>query len=159
RVLSSMSAERRRLRTVTQTQRSPVQEIVTLSADSAADGWQRVAEQLQSRKGAARLRLRLTRAGFRHPAAPVIYTLLEWLAPLAAGALPLLYLQGQFAWIVAAGAAVCAYFVPGMVVDQRLAKRRRQIENGLPDALDLLVVCIEAGSGLDQAIVKVSDEL
>ena len=38
-------------------------------------------------------------------------------------------------------------------------KRRREIENGLPDALDLLVVCIEAGSGLDQAIVKVSDEL
>ena len=33
------------------------------------------------------------------------------------------------------------------------------IENGLADALDLLVVCIEAGSGLDQAIVKTSDEL
>ena len=40
-----------------------------------------------------------------------------------------------------------------------MAKRRREIENGLPDALDLLVVCIEAGSGLDQAIVKSSEEL
>jgi tight adherence protein C len=46
-----------------------------------------------------------------------------------------------------------------MVVDRALANRRRAIENGLADALDLLVVCIEAGSGLDQAIVKTSDEL
>jgi tight adherence protein C len=51
------------------------------------------------------------------------------------------------------------FFAPGFVVEQRLARRRREIENGLPDALDLLVVCIEAGCGLDQAIVKTSDEL
>ena len=39
------------------------------------------------------------------------------------------------------------------------AQRQKQIENGLPDALDLMIVCLEAGSGLDQAIVKTSDEL
>ena len=49
--------------------------------------------------------------------------------------------------------------MPGLVVERFASKRRREIENGLPDALDLLVVCIEAGSGLDQAIVKASDEL
>ena len=45
------------------------------------------------------------------------------------------------------------------VVARRIRLRKKQIQNGLPDALDLLVVCIEAGCGLDQAIVKTSDEL
>ena len=37
--------------------------------------------------------------------------------------------------------------------------QKRRIENGLPDALDLMIVCVEAGSGLDQAILKTSEEL
>jgi tight adherence protein C len=39
------------------------------------------------------------------------------------------------------------------------SKRQKEIQNGLPDLLDLLIVCLEAGSALDQAIVKSSDEL
>src|SRR5262249_10236685 len=62
-------------------------------------------------------------------------------------------------WLFAIIAGVVGYMVPGLVVERAAAKRRRAIENGLPDALDLLVVCIEAGSGLDQAIVPVRDEL
>ena len=57
--------------------------------------------------------------------------------------------------------AVCAvgYVLPGMVL-ARLAKRRQhRIRLGLPDALDLLVVSVEAGSGLDQALQRVADEL
>ena len=41
----------------------------------------------------------------------------------------------------------------------RRAQRQKQIQNGLPDALDLLIVCVEAGAGLDAAIVKASEEL
>jgi tight adherence protein C len=41
----------------------------------------------------------------------------------------------------------------------RIKKRKKQIENGLADTLDLLVLCLEAGSSLDQAIVKAGDEL
>ena len=51
------------------------------------------------------------------------------------------------------------FFLPSVWLERRLAGARRDIENGLPDALDLLVVCIEAGSGIDQAIVKTGDEL
>lgn len=160
RVLGSMSTGRRRLRTVTRSEhRLPVPEILPLSSEPKADGWQHVATLLQSPKAVNRLRIRLTRAGFRHPAAPVVYTLIEWLAPLLAAGLLLIYLSSQYKWFAAAFLALVTYFVPGMIVDQRLEKRRKQIENGLPDALDLIVVCIEAGSGLDQAIVKTSDEL
>ena len=49
--------------------------------------------------------------------------------------------------------------LPGFWLGRKTALRQKQIRNGLPDALDLMIVCIEAGSGIDQAIVKTSDEL
>jgi tight adherence protein C len=51
------------------------------------------------------------------------------------------------------------YLLPSFWLSQKTAKRQKQISNGLPDALDLMVVCVEAGSGIDQAIMKTSDEL
>ena len=49
--------------------------------------------------------------------------------------------------------------IPGLVLLRMIALRQKQIRNGLPDAVDLLIVCIEAGSSLDQAVVKASEEL
>jgi tight adherence protein C len=60
---------------------------------------------------------------------------------------------------LALGASALAYLLAGMAVG-RLAKRRQhRIRLGLPDALDLLVVSVEAGLGLDQAIQRVAEEL
>ena len=106
-----------------------------------------------------RLRLRLTRAGFTRPSAPIVYAALEALTPIIAALVPLVLLGLRRGWMIAAAAGLLAFFLPGLIVEHYASKRRREIENGLPDALDLLVVCIEAGSGLDQAIVKASDEL
>jgi tight adherence protein C len=161
-LVSLTSAERKRLRKVTTTPDVLVlPEILSLSNDAPADGWQTAAQLLgHSRKEIGRLRTRLMRAGFSHPGAPLLYTFLERIGPIVAGVLPLVLLPpGPKTWLAAAAAAVLMFFAPGFVVEQRLARRRREIENGLPDALDLLVVCIEAGCGLDQAIVKTSDEL
>src|SRR5262249_51930209 len=55
--------------------------------------------------------------------------------------------------------AVGAYLVPGFWVDRKIELRKKEIRNGLPDALDLLTVSGEAGSGLDQAILKTTDGL
>jgi tight adherence protein C len=49
--------------------------------------------------------------------------------------------------------------LPGFYIDLRVAGRRKQVRNGLPDVLDLLIVCLEAGSSLDQAVVKATEEL
>jgi tight adherence protein C len=56
-------------------------------------------------------------------------------------------------------AGAVGYLLPGLYVDYKVGERRKAIRNGLPDVLDLLIVCLEAGSSLDQAIVKASEEL
>jgi tight adherence protein C len=63
----------------------------------------------------------------------------------------------KFAAVLAAGAA--GFFGPNEYVRRLASKRQHEIARGLPNALDLLVVCVESGLGLDQAILQVSKEL
>jgi len=56
-------------------------------------------------------------------------------------------------------AAALGYVLPGIMLARMAKRRQHKIRLGLPDALDLLVVSVEAGLGLDQAIQRVSDEL
>src|SRR5690606_34074507 len=73
--------------------------------------------------------------------------------------LPLLLLAPPLAWVLALLGALVGWQLPSFVLDYLVAQRQRQIRNGLPDALDLLIVCLEAGSAMDQSIIKVSEEL
>jgi tight adherence protein C len=105
------------------------------------------------------LRRRLVRAGYHGLGAAVTFSLAELLMPVVIG-LPLALLipmpNGIFIGLI--GAAV-GFLLPSLVLEKLIEKRRKLITNGLPDVLDLLIVCLEAGSSLDQAIVKASDEL
>lgn len=56
-------------------------------------------------------------------------------------------------------AALAAYYLPHLWLERQVERRRTELRNGLPDAIDLLIVCIEAGSGIDQALLRVSEEL
>jgi len=107
----------------------------------------------------SKLRLRLVSAGFRGTEALIIFLGIRVATALAAFVLfmtPILVRPNLMEGLVACG---FAYVIPGMVL-ARLAKRRQhRIRLGLPDALDLLVVSVEAGLGLDQAIQRVGAEL
>lgn len=61
--------------------------------------------------------------------------------------------------IYAISASAAGLLIPSMVLDRILEKRLKKLRNGFPDALDMLVVCVEAGLGLSQAIQRVADEL
>ncbi len=54
---------------------------------------------------------------------------------------------------------VIGYFVPKYWITRRVAERQEAITNGFPDTLDLMLVCVEAGQSLDQAIVRVAGEM
>jgi tight adherence protein C len=61
------------------------------------------------------------------------------------------------AWAVAL--AALGFFLPNAWLERRVRARKKSIERGLPDALDLMVTCVEAGLGLDAAIQRVSSEI
>jgi tight adherence protein C len=113
----------------------------------------------QSTKELGPLRLRLVQAGYRRPEALTIFFGIRVLAALGLFALfasPILVRPNI---LFALGGLGIGYVLPGMVL-ARLAKRRaHRIRLALPDALDLLVVSVEAGLGLDQAISRVAAEL
>jgi tight adherence protein C len=106
----------------------------------------------------ARLQRRLESAGWRDPEAVSYYALAEIVSPVICGLVPLA-LFGLEGWLVALVAAVLGYLLPDLVLTRATHRYQKAIQNGLPDALDLIVVCVEAGSSLDQAIVRASEEL
>jgi tight adherence protein C len=105
------------------------------------------------------LRLRLVQAGYRRPEAITIFFGVRVLFALMLFALlasPILFHPNIF---MALGGVGLGYILPGMIL-ARLAKRRqKKIRLSLADALDLLVVSVEAGLGLDQAMTRVGAEL
>lgn len=106
-----------------------------------------------------RLRRRLTRAGYPHVSAAVYYALAELLLAAAAAVAAIVFVGGPTKWVLAVAGAVIGYMLPGLALAHLVSARQKAIRNGLPDVLDLLTVCVEAGSALDSAIVKASEEL
>jgi tight adherence protein C len=112
-----------------------------------------------STKEMSRIRRRLVRAGFPSPSAPVIYAASEVVLPAIAGLTAFAIFGPSRGILVGSLVAIAAYLVPGLVVGRVITRRQQQIRNGLPDALDLVIVCVEAGLSLDQAVLKASEEL
>lgn len=112
------------------------------------------------------LRLRLRRAGFTHPSAARIYVLLR--ALLAAGASSaFLVVAAALDWQmplresvpIGIGLGVLGLVLPSLGLSRRIERRSRNIADGFPDALDMMVVCVEAGVGLDAALTRVGAQI
>ena len=118
----------------------------------------------QSPKDSTTMQKRLYRAGYRSPGAlktlyglkVALAVLLPILASVAVASFPAV---ADYRMMILASAAALGLFGPNEWV--RMASRRRQkkIRRALPNALDLLVVCVESGLGLDQAIMQCAKEL
>jgi tight adherence protein C len=131
-----------------------------LLVDVPSPGQQRLTAYVpKSPKEMGRLRARLATAGY-HGFTPVFIYIVAELAGAALGFALVFFVVGmRSGWLYGIGGAVVGYMVPTLVVARRIAQRKKQIQNGLPDALDLLIVSLEAGLALDQAILKCSEEL
>jgi tight adherence protein C len=113
----------------------------------------------RSKKEAGKIQSRLVTAGYRRREAIAIFFGIR----VGMGVVMFVLFSLPVVMKPNVGFALCAaglgYLLPGIVLARVAKRRQHRIRLGLPDALDLLVVSVEAGLGLDQAIQRVSDEL
>lgn len=114
----------------------------------------------------SRLQLRLAQAGWAEPySARIFFGTKAALALLlaAAAALALVITRAasplalQMSWVL--GAALAGYLAPNLVLALRVTRRQRELFEAFPDAIDLMIVCLEAGMGLDAAVQRASREV
>lgn len=120
---------------------------------------------LADTKGDA-LREQLKAAGFPSPIAPRLYTLLRLGLVIV---LPTLYVLSSLSsgteisflrlYLVGSLCAIIGLYVPALFVRARADRRRQAITNGFPDCLDLMLICVEAGLGLEAALDRVAREM
>jgi tight adherence protein C len=110
------------------------------------------------------VRLFLVQAGFVGPAAVPLYWGTRLLLMAGFGALglllaPLIARSLLVTVFLVAWTAALGWILPPFIVRSRVKSRQKTVIRALPDALDLLVVCVEAGLALNQALVRVSEEI
>jgi tight adherence protein C len=144
----------------------------SLRTDRIESAWLKLVNSIESRglslvdtKDAA-LRQRLIAAGYPEPHAPRVYTLIRLIMVFS---LPLLALS--FFWLTASSpsmmklyftlviAAVMGLYLPSLFIRARADRRQQALVNAFPDALDLMLVCVEAGLGLEAAFSRVGMEM
>lgn len=144
----------------------------SLRAERVESAWLKLVNSIEQRGLSlvdtkdASLRRKLIAAGFSAPHAPRVYTLLRLVLVIG---LPLLALFAF--WITASSpsmmklyftlviAAALGLYVPSLVVRAKADRRQQALTNAFPDALDLMLVCVEAGLGLEAAFARVGMEM
>jgi tight adherence protein C len=116
-----------------------------------------VMRSLMTPKPDAALVRRLMLAGYRKPAHADIFVGARLALPAILGFLVVMLSSGNLLFFFLT--IVLAFFLPDFWLTRAVNKRREKIRLSLPDALDLLSICMEAGLGLDQGIVRVGQEL
>jgi tight adherence protein C len=129
--------------------------VANIALERSTEGWE----------GSA-IRIAFINAGWRQPSAPTIFfgikTVLALSFPLIALTLSgegLLASGVSRILVVLVSASAVGYYLPNLFLRYKIANRQREIFESFPDALDLLIICVESGLGLDQAIGKVAVEI
>ena len=144
----------------------------SLRSDRIESAWLKLVDSIE-RKGLslvdtkdAALRQKLIAAGYAAPYAPRVYTLIRLVLVIA---LPILVLT--FFWVTGSSpsmiklyfslviAAAMGLYVPNLFIRARADRRQQALVNAFPDALDLMLVCVEAGLGLEAAFARVGMEM
>ncbi|RUW23503.1 type II secretion system F family protein [Mesorhizobium sp. M1E.F.Ca.ET.041.01.1.1] len=115
----------------------------------------------------ARLRLKLIQAGYMEPRAVGMFFLIRFAALVGVAFSTFLInhwaasaestMTSRWTFIILSGAA--GYFLPGLVLTQKVREKMREYRNGFPDFMDLMIVCSDAGMSMEAGIERVSREL
>jgi len=112
-------------------------------------------------------REKLIQAGFRGQAPLITFLFFRFVMPFILFAMALLYLfaithlswSGTIKFAVAVGTALLGYYVPDVFISNKIQRRRESIMRAFPDALDLLLICVESGMSIEAAFGRVASEV
>nr|WP_310524773.1 type II secretion system F family protein [Polymorphobacter sp.] len=144
----------------------------SLRTDQTASLWAKLVMEVERRgmsltdtKGDA-LAEKLMLAGYDQPWAVRAFVLLRTVLTIALPLVALLVMAVLDSWpspikmyMILSGMAVAGLYLPNIVIGSRADNRRQEILNGFPDTLDLMLVCVEAGLGIDAAFSRVGNEI
>lgn len=138
-------------------------------AEASVNIARRVVERLKLTRGRPTIALsdRLAQAGLRSRDAAIVFLFMKVALPLVLGVLALVYLYvlnpqmigPEKSLLASLGAAGLGLFLPDLYIKNAADKRRDKIRKSLPDGLDLMVICAEAGLSLDATFNRVAGEL
>jgi tight adherence protein C len=123
--------------------------------------------QLEEKLASPGMKQKLAAAGLRGQAPLITFLFFRFAGPPISFVLTLIYLFGiaTVSWpanekiVAAVAAALFGYYIPDIVVSNRIQKRRASIMRAFPDALDLLLICVESGISIEAAFNRVSQEV
>lgn len=104
-----------------------------------------------------KLKSRLQSAGMRSAGTADVFFTVQLGCPLLGLFAGSFIRSNTFFW--AFSLAILGFMVPDMWLSRQVKKRKKRIRRSLPDAMDMLVICVEAGLGIDQALLRVGEEL
>lgn len=114
----------------------------------------------------SQLRIRFMNAGYRSETAPMIFFLAKTVLTFLVPVIFILYIvisgadyEANLMLLFIVASAALGYFLPNIFLERRIAYRKREILDSFPDAMDLIIVCVESGLGLDAALARVSEEM
>ena len=144
----------------------------TIRTDHGNSIWARLLAEIESRglsltdDASDKMADKLALAGFEQPYAQRAYTLARAVGTLTIPSLALLFMSATGQWppvtklyMILLGCVLAGLYLPGLIVGSRADNRAKEILNGFPDTLDLLLVCLEAGLGIDAAFNRVGAEI
>jgi tight adherence protein C len=118
----------------------------------------------ESARRTSYLRKLTMEAGYQHPNAPALFMAARLMAMVGLGfgislLLSLVDVSSTLRIMGIVVGALLGWMAPFMVLKQKIRKRKKAMQRGLADALDLMVVCVEAGLGVNQALMRVAEEM
>lgn len=161
-----------RLSSTAPTSAAPDSNGPSLRTDQTASIWARVVAEVERRglsladtKG-DQLTQKLMLAGYDQPFAPRVFVLTRTVLTLALPLVVVLILSLIDKWpkpttlyMVIVGLAAVGLYLPNFMASSKAGERKKEILNGFPDTLDLMLVCVEAGLGIDAAFNRVGSEI
>jgi tight adherence protein C len=102
---------------------------------------------------------RLIAAGYREPVYVELFYTAKIVLPVLGALIAAFLLRGQNVLMWFLILAAVGYLAPDFWLTGAVTRRKEKIRLALPDALDLLVICMEAGLGMDQALIRIGEEL